>query len=265
MTADATEVIPLVVTGLVAGLTGGMLGFGGAIVVIPVLTLLLHRDQHLAQAVSMIVNIFVAAPALWYHHRNRAVRWDVVVRVLPVSMVLIVAGVEVGDRVSGELLRRLFGGFLVYLVVINVLRLSRQRVEGEATALRTGFGPTAVAGGTTGFLAGLLGIGGGPVAVPLLHRLCRLDVRQSIAAGSAIVCLISIVGAARKNAALPTLADPAGVPLSIAESLWLAACMAPTAAVGALMGAELTHRLPQEGVRAVLLLVLMWAGVQMMA
>ena len=86
---DATDVIPLAAVGLLAGVTGGMLGFGGAIVVIPVLTLFMHRDQHLAQAVSMFVNVCVTAPALIQHQRAGVVRWSIVLRVMPVAIRLI--------------------------------------------------------------------------------------------------------------------------------------------------------------------------------
>src|SRR5688572_28197902 len=69
------EIISLLALGLVAGALGGMLGIGGSIIMIPVLTLLLHRNHHVSQAVAMIVNVFVSFPAVWQHHRADAVRW----------------------------------------------------------------------------------------------------------------------------------------------------------------------------------------------
>jgi uncharacterized membrane protein YfcA len=242
-----------------------LLGFGGAIIVIPVLTIFLHYDQHLSQAAAMIVNVFVALPALVQHQRAGAVRWEVVARILPIALVMIVVGVEVSDRLPGELLRRAFGIFLVYLVIASLLRLSRDRRPEGTAETRTGFGLTTIVGSTTGFLAGLLGIGGGPVAVPLLNRACGLPLRQAVAAGTAVVCLISVVGAARKNAALAHLTDGAGIPLRLEDSLWIAACIVPTAMVGALIGAGLTHRLPLASVRFAFIVLVSWAGIQMLA
>ena len=52
--------------------------------------------------------------------------------------------------------------------------------------------------------------------------------------------------------------------LTVTDSLWLAACLAPTATIGALCGAELTHRLPAQTVRVAFLLLVSWSGVQML-
>ena len=56
MSPETTELISLLALGLLAGLLGGLVGLGGSIVIIPVLTLLLHRNQHVSQAAAMIVN-----------------------------------------------------------------------------------------------------------------------------------------------------------------------------------------------------------------
>lgn len=266
MPHDAIDLIGLMTIGLVAGAAGGLLGIGGAIVVIPALTLFLHYDQHLSQAVAMIVNVFVAIPALIRHHRRHAVRWDLVVRTLPFAIALVFVGVAVSDHVDGQLLRRAFGLFLVYLVVISLLYLPRDRRDAVAPGARNGLRSAAMVGGSTGFLAGLLGIGGGPVAAPLLSRVARLPVREAIGTGLGIVCLTSIIGACRKNATLTGLTDSAGVSLGLTvhDSLWLAASVVPTAMIGAVIGADLTHRVHHGGVRLAFLVVMCWAGLQML-
>ena len=103
---DLVEVISLLAVGLGAGAIGGMVGVGGSIVIIPVLTLVMHHDQHLSQAAAMIVNVFVAAPALVRHHRADAVRWDIMVRMLPWGLVLIVVGVWASNQFDGEVLKK---------------------------------------------------------------------------------------------------------------------------------------------------------------
>ncbi len=115
-----------------------------------------------------------------------------------------------------------------------------------------------------GLAAGLLGIGGGPVAVPMLQRVCNLPLRQAIAASSAVMCLTAIVGAVRKNATLETLTDTAGNPLLLQDSLLVAVCLAPTAMVGALIGAGLTHALPLRWVRLAFILLMSWASAKML-
>ncbi len=259
------ELISLLGLGLVSGALGGMVGVGGSIVIIPVLTLLMHRDQHLSQATAMIVNIFVAAAALFRHHQARAVRWDIVLRMVPFGVLFIVVGVEASNRFEGEVLQRIYGGFLLYVIVFNAVKLfDDHRPVSDPPPPRVGWGRVGLVGTTMGFVAGLLGIGGGPVANPLLQRICRLPLRQTIATSSAVMCLTALVGAARKNMTLAQLTDATGTALSIKESLLVSACLAPTAAIGALVGAGLTHVLPVRWVRVAFILLMVWASASML-
>ena len=259
------DILSLLALGLIAGAIGGLVGMGGSIVIIPCLTLVWKHDQQLSQAAAMIVNVFVAAPALFRHHKADAVRWDVVARMLPFGLLLILVGVEASNKFQGEVLKKVYGLFLLYVIVFNVMKLMTD--DGSllaATLPRVGWGRVGLVGGSMGLAAGLLGIGGGPVAVPMLQRVCNLPLRQSIAASSAVMCLTAIVGAVRKNATLETLTDTAGNPLLLQDSLLVAACLAPTAMVGALIGAGLTHALPLRWVRLAFILLMSWASIKML-
>ncbi|MHC5004641.1 MAG: sulfite exporter TauE/SafE family protein, partial [Planctomycetota bacterium] len=238
------DILALLALGLVAGCLGGLLGIGGSIVMIPAMTLLLDRSQHLAQAAAMIVNVFVAVPALRQHQRARAVRWDVARRMLPAALVAIVVGVEASNRISGARLKQVFGFFLVYVIAVNVIKLVRRTPEPVEHEQHSGWPASTTVGGFMGFAAGLLGIGGGGIAVPLLQRVCNLPLRQCIATSTAVMCITAGLGAWRKNAALENLAAADGSAITLQESLLTAACLAPTAVVGGLLGAALTHRLP---------------------
>ncbi len=258
------EVITLLILGLAAGTAGGLVGIGGSLVIIPVLTLLMDKDQHLAQACAMIVNVFVAVPALLRHHQAKAVQWGVVVRMLPFGLVLILVGVALSDRIDGELLMKLFGVFLLYIIAINVLKLFEDGRKDNSRSLRIGWLPVGLVGSLMGFAAGLLGIGGGPIAVPMLQRICRLPLRTSIATATAVMCVTAAIGAWRKNAGLSDLLESSATPNPLGESLLLAACLVPTAMIGALIGARLTHKLPIKLLRIAFILLMIWASVNML-
>ena len=262
---DGFELLALLGLGLVSGVVGGMVGVGGSIVIIPVLTVVMRYDQHLSQATAMIVNISVAAAALFRHHQAQAVRWDVVLRMVPLGIVFILVGVEVSNLLEGEVLKRIYGAFLLYVIVFNALKLfDDHRLSPDAPEPRVGWRRVGMVGGSMGFVAGLLGIGGGPVANPLLQGVCRLPLRQTIATSSAVMCLTALVGSARKNLTLADLTDATGTALSIKESLLVAACLAPTAAIGAFVGAGLTHALPVRWVRVAFILLMVWASANML-
>lgn len=260
------ELIILLILGLAAGTAGGLVGIGGSLVIIPVVTLAMGKDQHLAQAAAMIVNVFVAAPALFRHHQANAVQWGVVLRMLPFGLVLILVGVFLSDRFDGELLMKLFGVFLLYIIAINMLKLFEDGRKDNSRSPRIAWLSAGFVGSLMGFAAGLLGIGGGPIAVPLLQRICRLPLRQSIATATAVMCITSAVGAWRKNVGLSELFER-GVtadPIQFKESLLLATCLVPTAMIGALIGARLTHKLPIKLLRIAFILLMLWACANML-
>jgi len=259
--------VSLLVLGLLAGALGGLVGVGGSIVIIPVLTLLMDRDQHLSQAAAMIINVLVAAAALLQHQRAKAVRWTVVGRLVPFGLVMVLAGVAVSNAVHGEILTKLYGGFLLYVIAFSVTKLvGDHRHDTDPAAPRTGWIRVGSVGAAMGFVAGLLGIGGAPVSIPMLQRLARLPLREAIAVTSAAMVITSIAGAVVKNATLSTLrgADGQSLGLDFRDSFLLASFLAPTAVLGALAGARLTHVLPVRWVRVVFILVMIWACWEML-
>jgi len=260
------EIVALLILGLVAGAFGGMLGIGGSIIMIPVLTLLLGVDHHLTQAVAMIVNLFVSLPAMMQHHRAGAVRWSLVARMLPAGVVCIIVGVNVSNFILGEVMEKIFGAFLLYIVFDNVRRLIRKRPEPALHEQRANWGIASLVGGVTGFVAGLLGVGGGIIAVPLLQRICKLPLRQCIATTAAFMCFTATVGAIRKNLTLPSLVGADGVSLGLDwhDSVLIASFLAPTAVLGGLFGGKLTHALPLTWVRIAFTLLMTWASLDML-
>jgi len=255
---DLTEIVSLVAVGLATGAVGGLLGIGGSIILIPALTILFRHNMHLAEAAAMIVNVFVAVPSALQHHRAGAVRWGVVARTLPFAVAFILIGVFAGNQFDGVILQKLFGVFLIYVVATNIHRLVAHFGKDKVEPVRTGWWRVGMVGSVLGFMAGLLGIGGGTVTVPLFQRVCHLPLRHCIGLSSAIMCITALFGAAMKNATLGQHEQ------AMMESFLIAACLAPTAFIGGLIGGRLTHVLPIMHVRIVFLVVLGVAAVRML-
>ena len=278
-------VVVIAVVGLFAGLLGGMLGIGGSLVMIPALVVLFGQgaaepgfagtfaqlNQHLYQASAMIVNILVAIPATFSHTRARAVMGEVVKPMLPAALVAIIAGVAVSNLpvfsqgvggVSGPvLLGRVMAVFMIYVVITNLRKLlsPAKAAAIPAEAPRVTATRSVAVGIAMGFIGGLLGVGGGAIAVPMQQILLKLPLRACIANSAAVMCASSIFGALYKNATL----DQHG--LAIADSLVIAALLGPTALVGGLLGAKLTHILPVWWVRLAFVGLLVVVGWKMAA
>ncbi len=246
--------------GLLAGLLGGLLGVGGSVIIIPALILYLSHagggyrgsSQHLIQAAAMICNVFVAAPAVLAHYRAGAIMKSVVVWMIPSALLGIVLGVAASNtsafaRENGAYLAMILAGFLVYVAVYNTVRIFSK------TDLQSGFdenrrpapGSVVAVGIPMGLVAGLLGIGGGALCVPMQQMLLKIPLRRAIANSATTIVCVAAIGALYKNLTL------SGHDVSITDSVRLAAMLIPTAVLGSYLGGKLTHILPRKTLRIV--------------
>ena len=263
--------------GLFAGLLGGLLGVGGSTVMIPGLVFLFGQirhegfNQHLYQASAMIVTIFVSAPAAWRHYRAGAMVGPALRQMVPWAIVATALGVWIsnmalfregtGQTPGPVLLGRVMAIFLLYVIIENTRKMFRapRPPRGEVDLSRVTSPRCAAVGSAMGLVAGVTGLGGGAVAVPLQQVLLNLKLRNCIANSSAMICLTGVVGAVYKNA---TLAEHG---LRLGPSLWLAALLAPTALLGGYCGAWLTHVLPIRLVRGLFITLMVIAAWKMAA
>lgn len=248
--------------GLAAGVTGGLAGIGGSLVMLPGLALIVGYDdedgsaQHAFAAAAMIVNVLVAAPAALEHKRKGAVKRDIVRPMLISGAVAIVLGVLLSNRIEGEQLKLWLAGWVALYCVFNLARVAglmrAHETDGQAPVWKLN-----ITGTVMGFFGGLFGIGGGAVAVPLLQLFARVPLKRAVAASSTVMVLTAAVGATLKSM---TLGEHGR---TMAEVLALVVLLAPTAMGGAVIGARLTHALPTKAARIVISVVLLAAAVRM--
>ncbi|MDZ4755654.1 MAG: sulfite exporter TauE/SafE family protein [Phycisphaerae bacterium] len=260
----ATDVLIIVFIGLAGGVSGGLLGIGGSIVMIPLLTLSRGPNQHLYQAACMIVNVVVAVGASIRHFKGGTIRRDYFRWMLLAAAIAVIVGVVVSNVVESNNLKMLFGVFLIYTGAAELGRVLRREPDAEATTVPASAPRAMTIGGLTGFVSGLLGIGGGTVAVPLLRSLARLPMRQAIGTSAAVMTLASTVGAVAKNATIDSHSAPDGTQLTLWLSLGLAGLLTVPALFGAVLGAHLTYRLPLNATRLVFVALIALAGLRMM-
>lgn len=266
-TGDLTQQAIIVAIGLAAGLIGGLTGLGGSLVMLPGLALFVgfseesHPEQHTYQAAAMAVNFFVAVPATWRHARAGAVKRPILVRLLPAAVACIILGALASDRFEGAVLVQILAAVIALMVILGEIghRLGsgdENSISDEERARRA----SPVIAGTgvvTGFVAGLLGTGGGVITVTALHALGRIPIRQAIAASTAAMCLMSPIGCATKMLGLASHhQDPM-------DAVRLIGLLGPAAVVGSLTGASLVHALPTTVVRRVVAVVLLLAAAKL--
>ncbi len=257
------DVILLLVLGFGAGVLGGLAGVGGSMLILPGLHWLLDRAgvpaevHHLYMAAAMVTNIFVALPAALQHGRAGAVRRDLVPTLLISSIVLMLIGVLASNVLGGDVLRLGLAAFIAAYCVFNLWRVFRKTpdpVAGSGTPSKAALWSY---GGATGLIGGLLGLGGGVLLVPVLQILGRVGLRESIATSSSVIWITAIFGATLKVATINSHG------FTTLDVLKLAACLVPTAVVGSVLGAKLTHALPLTAVRLAITAILSVAALKL--
>lgn len=106
------------VAGVVGGVLGGM-GMGGGTVLIPLLGIFYGVKQHTAQAVNLISFIPMAVVALIIHLKNKMVDFNNVIWIIIPGVFSCVAGAFIAKSISGDVLTRCFGGFLILLSIFQ--------------------------------------------------------------------------------------------------------------------------------------------------
>ena len=111
-----------VAAGFAAGLLGGM-GMGGGTVLIPALTILLGVSQHVAQATNVVCFLPMAAFALAEHKKQGLLRTDGLAKVIIPAVIATVLAGFIMAALPGEMLKKLFGAFLIILAVKELFAL----------------------------------------------------------------------------------------------------------------------------------------------
>jgi uncharacterized membrane protein YfcA len=258
----------LAAIGASTGLIGAMLGLGGGVFLVPLLTLALGVPIRAAIAASL-VSVIATASASATVNLNRGLVNMRLGMVLEVATSLGgVSGGVLAARLSHQQLFLIFGLTLATMGVLTAVRSRRRNViadlsvdpgrlggrllEGEMQyvyrprRLPLGLAASLAAGG----LSGLLGVGGGIVKVPVLNTFCGVPFRVAAATST------FMIGVTAAASALPYFSrGDMALPLTAAVALG--------ALPGSLLGARLSERLNARWLKVLMAAVLVLVGARM--
>lgn len=120
------EYVWYLVAGIFGGVLGGM-GMGGGTVLIPLLSIFYSVAQHTSQAVNLISFIPMAVVALIIHIKNKLVKFSKILLIILPGVATCVLGCYLARAMSGDLLKRCFGGFLVLLSIFQFVAGFRKK------------------------------------------------------------------------------------------------------------------------------------------
>jgi uncharacterized membrane protein YfcA len=259
---------------VIAGGLGSLLGLGGGIIIIPVLTLLFHIDIRYAIGASIVSVIATSSGAAAAYVRERMTN----LRVAMVLELATTAGALSGAYLAGQLSVRwlyvIFGVVMSYSALMmfrkrhealdaapisapwaDYLKLhssyyderSGREIVYRVARTRVGLALMYLAG----VVSGLLGIGSGALKVPAMDLAMRLPIKVSTATSNFMIGV--------------TAAASAGVYFVRGDiNPIVVAPVATGVLIGAVLGSRLLGRLQSITIRLVFVVVLLWVSGQML-
>ena len=239
------EILTLLIAGAIAGTMAGLLGIGGGIIIVPVVSLILEAQGistdiviKVAVGTSLATIMVTAISSVYAHNRKGAVDWKIFKALTPWILLGTVAGTIIVDRMPGEIL---YVAFILFLYAAAT-RLAIGNVVGHHKL--PGTPGMAIVGTINGTVSAMMGIGGGVINVPFLTY-CSVPIKRAIATAASIglpLATISAIGFAI------TGQNEAGIPAASIGyiNMPIFASVVASSIVFAPLGARLAHTLPER-------------------
>lgn len=260
----------VIALGLLVGLVLGLTGAGGSILAVPLLMVGLGWSLQRAAPVALCAVAVAAAIGSAAALKQGLVRYRAATLMAAVGILTAPLGIAAASQLPHAVLTVIFSAVLV-VVAVRMLLQARDTPE-EASAVRaslTGKGGEAIcrlnpatgrirwtspcamalatAGALTGFLTGLLGVGGGFVIVPMLRRMTELTIHGAVATSLMVIMLVS------SSAVLSAWAQHQPLPLVVAAPFVLGAVLGMGA--GRYLAPRIAGPRLQQGFAVLLLII----------
>ena len=259
-----TEILLYLLTGAAAGLSAGLLGIGGGLIIVPILFFIFSHQQipsehvmHMALATSLATIIVTSVSSARAHHERGAVLWRIVFDLSPGIVIGAWLGAMFASALASEILKPVFG---VFELLVAIHLMVNYRPAAHTTSItRT----KSITGGTViGSISSVVGIGGGTLTVPFLlwHN---ISIRNAVATSAACGFPIAVAGTAGY---VISGWNTTGLPAYTLGyvNLSVFALIIITSIVTAPVGANLAHKLPERTLRIIFAIFLLALSLKML-
>jgi uncharacterized membrane protein YfcA len=173
--------------GLLAGIFGGLLGAGGGIVMIPLMVGILKMTQREAHGTSLVAIVFTGIAGAIVYSMKGSVDFVAAVLIAITAIFAAPVGAHFAHSLPEWKLKRSFGAFVL---LVSILLLLKPYMI-EITPPVSGWAKIIVlllAGVATGFLSGMMGVGGSAIMIPAMVLLIGMS--QHMAQGSSLLVMV---------------------------------------------------------------------------
>jgi uncharacterized membrane protein YfcA len=253
--------------GIAAGLFGSLLGLGGGILIVPLLTIGFGLPLREAVGVSLICVIVTSGAAAGVYLERRVANLRLGMTLELFTAIGALVGGLIAFLVSEQILAALFAAMLVYTAVSMARGGRGEQDDVSVEAVRTeplpfglaldgpGYTVRNLGGGVVGsvgagVISALLGIGGGLIKVPLMHLLMGVPLRVSTATSNLMIGVTASASAIiylLRGGIDPYVVGPTAIGVFL----------------GASLGSRTAHRIEIRVLRLLFVLVLSWTAFEM--
>lgn len=120
----------LFLVGLISGIISGM-GIGGGVILIPALTLIFGFEQKIAQNINLLYFIPTAIIAIFVHSKNKTIEKQGLFKIIIFGIIGAIFGSIIAINLNGEILRKIFGWFLLIMGISEILEKEKGQNNGN--------------------------------------------------------------------------------------------------------------------------------------
>ncbi len=234
------------IIGLLGGFFGSLVGLGGGVVMIPLMISMLKFTQHQAHGTSLVAVVIVGAVGAATYTLYGMTDWKIAVMLALTATITARIGALFAHSLPEKKLKKAFGFFLISVSVLMLVKGYLPRPDG-ALGEWSMIVIFLFTGAFTGFISGMMGVGGGTVMIPPMVLLAGLS--QQLAQGTSLLAMVPVgVAGAYTHYKL------GNVKMDIALGL------AVGAIGGSYFGGAAANLLPETMLRSIFGAVLIWLG-----
>ena len=187
-------ILPLFITGMISGFLAGLLGVGGGIVIVPILSYVLETSGlhsatpiHIAVASSLAIIVPTSVFSARAHYALGNIDKEVIFKLGLFACIGASSGAVIAGMLNNAALKFIFGCLAILIGIIFLIKV---------IVIRQGlpsFVPRALTGIAIGIISSLVGIGGGSLTVPTLLA-CGWDMRKAVGTSALMGVVIAVPG-----------------------------------------------------------------------
>lgn len=170
------------------GFFGGLVGVGGGVIMIPLMTWLAKSTQHQAHGTSLVAIVFTGLVGAGTYFFHGTVDWTAALVLSTSAIITARYGALYAHSLPEKKLRKGFGVFLISVSLILLARRFLLEIHLDPVWWVKGVA-FLLAGAVSGFVSGLMGVGGGGIMIPLMVLLAGMD--QHLAQGTSLLVMVA--------------------------------------------------------------------------